>query len=319
MNTTALRGTDERTSTLPDMRETLRVFGDDLSGMPRRRDLLTLIEDFVDYLVVERNAPDNTISAYRRDLKDLVEHLGNQDVDQIGMHHLRSFLKSMSCWGTSTVARKLSTIRSFLDFVAREGLVEINHAKALKAPKLEQRLPHHVNTDGIERLLEAPGRDLIGLRDRAILETMYSAGLRVSELVSVNDADIDMEHGTVKVMGKGSRERLAPIGTQACAALSAWIDMRGDAEATFTNYLGGRLSTRSVQKLVNKYTEKAGLAKMSPHSLRHSMATHLLDHGADIRAVQEMLGHQSITSTQIYTHVSKTRQKAVHAACHPRG
>lgn len=303
---------------MPAVRETLRVFGS-VSGMPRRRDLLTHIEDFVDYLVVERNAPQTTIDAYRRDLKDLVEHLGNQDVDTITMPHLRSFLKAMTVWGASTVARKLSTIRSFLDYAQREGLVEINIAKALKAPKLEQRLPHHVNTDGIERLLEAPGRDLIGLRDQAILETLYSAGLRVSELVGVNDSDIDMEAGTVKVMGKGSRERLAPIGTHACAALSAWIEVRGDAAATFTNYLGGRLSTRSVQKMVDKYAEKAGLGKMSPHDLRHSMATHLLDRGADIRAVQEMLGHQSITSTQIYTHVSVNRQREVHARCHPRG
>jgi len=267
MNTTARR-TDERTETLPEMRETIRVF-DGVSDMPRRRDILTLTEDFVDYLIVERNAPDNTISAYRRDLKDLVEHLGNQDVDTIEMHHLRSFLKSIgNLWGASTVARKLSTVRSFFDFICHEGLVEINHAKALKAPKLEQRLPHHVNTDGIERLLDAPGRDSIGLRDRAILETMYSAGLRVSELVGVNDADIDMEHGTLEVMGKGGRERLAPIGKHACAALSAWIDVkaRSRQEATFTNYLGGRLSTRSVQKMVDKYSKQAGLAKMSPPS-----------------------------------------------------
>lgn len=314
MNTA--RRNDERT--MPAVRSSLRIFGS-VSGLPCGRDLLTQIENFVDYLIVERNAPPTTISAYRRDLKDLVEHLGNQDVDTIEMPHFRSFLKAMSVWGASTVARKLSTIRSFLDFLMREGLVEINHAKALKAPKLEQRLPHHVNTDGIERLLDAPGRDLIGLRDRAILEVLYSAGLRVSELVGVNDSDIDMDSGTVKVVGKGNRERLAPIGKHACAALSAWIDVRGVASATFTNYLGGQLSTRSVQKLVDKYAEKAGLGKMSPHDLRHSMATHLLDHGADIRAVQEMLGHASITSTQIYTHVSVSRQREVHARCHPRG
>jgi integrase/recombinase XerC len=197
-------------------------------------------------------------------------------------------------------------------------LVEKNHAKALKPPKLEQRLPHHVNTDGLDRLLDAPERDHLGLRDRAILEVLYSAGLRVSELVRVNDADIDM-NGTVKVMGKGSRERLAPLGKCACAALSAWFKVRGEAEATFTNYQGGRLSTRGVQKMVDKYTVKAGLGKMSPHSLRHSCATHLLDGGADIREIQEILGHQSITSTQIYSHVSKSRQKEVHAKCHPRG
>ncbi len=294
-------------------RETILVFGD--TG----RDITTVVEDFVDYLIVERNAPNTTVSAYRRDLRDLVVHLGNQNVDKITMSNLRSFLKSLNLWGASTVARKLSTVRSFLDFCLREGLVEINHAKALKSPKLEQRLPHHVNTDGLDRLLEAPDGSRLGLRDRAILEVLYSAGLRVSELVRVNDADIDMEAGTVKVMGKGSRERLAPLGKHACAALSAWLSVRGEAEATFTNYLGGRLSTRSVQKMIDRYAAKAGLGKMTPHSLRHSMATHLLDRGADIRAVQEMLGHQSITSTQIYTHVTKARQKAIHQQFHPRG
>ncbi len=291
--------------------EILQAFGD--TG----RDIITVMEDFVDYLVVERNAPDTTISAYRRDLRDLVRHLGNQDVDKITMSHLRSFLKSLNLWEASTVARKLSTIRSFLDFCLREGLVEKNHAKALKSPKLEQRLPHHVNTEGIERLMEAPGTDHLGLRDRAILEVLYSAGLRVSELVRVNDADID--NGTVKVMGKGSRERLAPLGRCACAALSAWLSVRGEAEATFTNYQGGRLSTRSIQKMVDKYTTKAGLGKMSPHSLRHSCGTHLLDGGADIREIQEILGHKSIVSTQIYAKVSMVRQKEVHARCHPRG
>ena len=302
----------------PAVRETLRVFGDTPSEAPR--DIVNVTEDFVDYMVVERNAPNTTVSAYRRDLRDLVDHLGNQDVDTITMSNLRSFLKALTRLnGASTVARKLSAVRSFLDFCLREGLVEINHAKALKPPKLEQRLPHHVNTDGLDRLLEAPEKDRLGLRDRAILEVMYSAGLRVSELVRVNDADIDMEAGTVKVMGKGSRERLAPLGKCACAAMSAWLEVRGKAEAVFTNYQGGRLSTRGVQKMLDKYVAKTGLGKMTPHSLRHSCATHLLDGGADIREIQEILGHQSITSTQIYSHVSLARQREVHARCHPRG
>ncbi len=294
--------------------ETIRAFGD--TGL----DIVTVVEDFVDYLIVERNAPDTTVSAYRRDLRDLVNHLGNQDVDKITMGDLRNFLKSLTRLnGASTVARKLSTIRSFLDFCLREGLVNINHAKALKPPKLEQRLPHHVDTEGLDRLLGAPDGSHLGLRDRAILEVLYSAGLRVSELVRVNDSDVDMKAGTIKVMGKGSRERLAPLGGCACAALSAWLEVRGEAEAVFTNYLGGRLSTRGVQKMLDKYAAKVGMGKMSPHNLRHSCATHLLDGGADIREIQEILGHASITSTQIYSHVSSVRQKEVHARCHPRG
>lgn len=301
---------------MPTSQNHLRIFRDDLPC----RDILTMIEDFVDYLVIERNASPNTVAAYRRDLRDLVDHIGNQDVDKIMMGQLRSFLKSLHRLnGASTIGRKLSTVRSFLDFCLREGLVKVNIAKALRAPKREQRLPHHVNTEGLDRLLEAPEKDRLGLRDRAILEVMYSAGLRVSELVCVNDADINFENGTVKVIGKGNRERLAPLGKCACAALSAWLAVRGEAEAVFISYQGGRLSTRSIQKMVDKYTAKVGLEKMTPHSLRHSCATHLLDRGADIREIQEILGHQSITSTQIYSHVSKSRQREVHARCHPRG
>ena len=288
--------------------------------MTRRKDILTMVGDFVDYLEVERNASRNTVEAYSRDMQDLVDFLGNQDVDRLEMSQLRAFLKHLYGFnGASTIGRKLSTIRSFLDFCLREGLIEVNVAKALKAPKREQRLPQHTDTSGISLLLEAPNKSPLGLRDRAILEVLYSAGLRVSELVNLDKADVDLMAGTVKVMGKGSRERLAPLGRCACDALSAWFAVRGDGSAVYTNYQGNRLSVRSVQKLVGKYATKVGLDKMTPHHLRHSMATHLLNRGAGIRSVQEMLGHSSITSTQIYTHVSKTRQKAVHAEFHPRG
>ena len=276
--------------------------------------------DFVDYLVVERNASENTVSAYRRDLRDLVDFMGNQDVDQIGMSQLRAFLKHLHGFnGTSTIGRKLSTVRSFLDFCLREGLIEVNVSKALKAPKREQRLPRHESLTGISKLLDAPDDSVLGLRDRAILEVMYSAGLRVSELVGLNEDDIDLEAGTVRVIGKGNRQRLAHIGLKAKNALVAWFAVRDGEGAVYTNYRGSRLSVRSVQKMVNKYTAKVGLGKLTPHALRHSMATHLLDAGADIRSVQEMLGHQSITSTQIYTHVATSRQAAVHAEFHPRG
>jgi integrase/recombinase XerC len=279
------------------------------------------MDDFTDYLRVERNASDNTIDAYRRDLRDLVEFLGDRDVDKVGMGDLRAFLKNLHrmrhC--ASTIGRKLATLRSFLVFAQREGLVEENYARALRAPKRGQRLPHLVDTDGIERLLDAPKRDRLGLRDRAILEVLYSAGLRVSELVGLNDGDLGLEAGTVKVIGKGNRERLAPIGRYAVEALEAWLEVRGSGDAVFTNYQGGRLSTRSVQKMMEKYTKLVGLdSQTTPHSLRHSFATHLLDDGADIRSVQEMLGHLTIVSTQIYTHVAQSRQQAVYTQHHPR-
>jgi integrase/recombinase XerC len=310
----------EQRTEMPAVRETLRVFGDDLSGVQRRQDIITVTEDFVDYLVVERNASPNTVSAYRRDLRELVGHLGNQDVDKIEMSQLRSFLKHLHKFnGAASIGRKLSTVRSFLDFCLREGLIEVNVSKALKAPKREERLPRHESTAGIDKLLEAPDDTLLGLRDRAILEVMYSAGLRVSELVGLNDEDVDLDGGTVRVIGKGDRQRLSHLGQGAKDALVAWFAVREGEGAVYTNYKGGRLGVRSVQKMVDKYTAKAGLGKLTPHALRHSMATHLLDNGADIRSVQEMLGHRSITSTQVYTHVAKTRQAAVHAEFHPRG
>jgi integrase/recombinase XerC len=311
----------EQREQVPAMRETLRIVNGGVSDVPRRRDLLTVLRDFTDYLLVERNVSENTVEAYNRDILDLVNHIGNQDVDRIGMGQLRSFLKHlyMMMNGASTIGRKLSTIRSLFDFCLREGLVELNIAKALKAPKRDQRLPRHTDVEGIDHLLNAPDESPLGLRDRAILEVMYSAGLRVSELVGLNDEDIDLQAGTVCVIGKGNRQRLSHIGPKAVEALKAWFAVRETEGAVYTNYLGNRLSTRSVQKMVDKYTAKAGLGKLTPHALRHSMATHLLDNGADIRSVQEMLGHQSITSTQIYTHISKTRQAAVHAEFHPRG
>jgi integrase/recombinase XerC len=277
-----------------------------------------VMDDFTDYLRVERNASENTIDAYRRDLRDLIEFLGDRDVDKVGMGDLRAFLKNLHQMGhcASTIGRKLATLRSFFVFAMREGMVEENYARALRAPKREQRLPHLVDTDGIERLLDAPGHDRLGLRDRALLEVMYSAGLRVSELVGLNVADVDLEAGTVKVNGKGDRERLAPIGTQALEALKTSLGGRTEG-AVFMNYRGGRLSTRGVQKMLDKYTAQVGL-EATPHSLRHSFATHMLDNGADIRSVQEMLGHQSIASTQIYTHVSTVRQQTIFRQCHPR-
>ncbi len=278
-------------------------------------------DDFVDYLRVERNASENTIDAYRRDLRDLVEFLGDRDVDKVGMGDLRAFLKSLHQMGhcASTIGRKLATLRSFFVFTQREGLTEVNHARALRAPKREQRLPHLVDTNDIERLLDAPDDSRLGLRDRAILEVLYSSGLRVSELVGLDDGDLDLKAGTIKVFGKGKRERLAPVGRCAIEALEAWLAVRGDEGAVFINYQGGRLSTRSVQSMMDKYIRVAGLDEQTtPHSLRHSFATHLLDNGADIRSVQEMLGHLSIASTQIYTHVSKARQQAVYTQHHPR-
>jgi len=197
-------------------------------------------------------------------------------------------------------------------------LVDVNHARALRSPKIEERLPHHLDMGNMEILLEAPGSDSKGIRDRAILETLYSAGLRISELVGLDVDRVDLEAKTVQVIGKGDRERLAPLGNHATDALKACVNGRTSG-ALFLNYLGNRLSARGIRKILTRYLKDVGLdPKTTPHTLRHSFATHMLDGGADIRMVQEMLGHKSITSTQVYTHVSVGRQKEVHSKCHPR-
>ncbi len=303
-----------------EMRPTLRlVTGDESPEM-----VLTEVGNgFCEYLRVERNAPNNTLTAYKRDLQDLIDFLGDLDISQVSMSDLRAFLKSLYQKGhcAATIGRKLSTLRSFFVYAQREGLVEKNHARALRAPKVESKLPHLLDSGAIGRLLEAPGRDYLGLRDRAILETFYSAGVRISELAGLEMADLDLKAGTIKVMGKGSRERLAPLGQPATTALREWLSTRGEGGgALFLNYQDNRLSVRGIQKMLVKHLKAAGLdPTTTPHSLRHSYATHMLDNGADIRMVQELLGHKSITSTQRYTQVSVARQRVAHRQYHPRG
>lgn len=298
-------------------RPSLRLFDE---GEPSGRGITEVGVDFGDYLRVERNASKHTIIAYQKDLRDLVDFLGDVDVDQITMGDLRAFLKALHQRGhcAATIGRKLAALRSFLVFAQREGLIEVNHARALRSPKIEERLPHHLDEKAVETLLDAPGSDTKGVRDQAIFETLYSAGLRISELVGLDVGCIDLTSRTARVIGKGNRERLAPLGTKATEALEACVNGRTEGPL-FLNYLGDRLSARGIRKILARYLKDAGLdPKTTLHTFRHSFATHMLDGGADIRMVQEMLGHKSITSTQIYTHVSMGRQRAVHEQCHPR-
>jgi integrase/recombinase XerC len=228
----------------------------------------------------------------------------------------------------TSIARKLASLRSFYRFGQREGWVKANPARALRNPRKGRTLPHFLTTEEIGKLLAAPAaRTPMGLRDRAILETLYSAGLRVSELVGLNDGDVDMPQGIVRVRGKGRKERLAPLGSYALKALAAWLKVRqvsprqpqGRETPVFTNRFGTRLTTRSVGRLLEKYLAETGLdARTSPHTLRHSFATHLLDRGADVRSVQELLGHKSLVTTQIYTHVTTASLRAAYEKAHPR-
>ena len=293
-----------------------------------------LSDRFLRYLTVERNSSDLTVKSYREDLDGLLEWMEHQlgasvDPRRVTPQDLRVYLVALheAGYAKSTISRKLASLRSLFRFAQREGLVDTNPAKPLRNPRRERKLPHFLTTTEIGKLLAAPpATDSMGLRDRAIFETMYSAGLRVSELVGINDGDLDLSDGMVRVRGKGKKERLAPLGSHATRALNRWLRARqlksGKADRgspVFTNRFGSRLTTRSVARMLEKYLKLTGLdLRTSPHTLRHSFATHLLDRGADIRSVQELLGHKSLTTTQIYTHLSTASLKQAYEKAHPR-
>lgn len=297
--------------------------------------MIKSIERFLRYLKVERNASEFTIKSYREDLVTLANYLDESlgampRPDQITPMDLRTFVAALheAEYAKSSVARKLASLRSYFRFCQREKLCDSNPAKPLRNPRRERKLPHFLSTKEIGRLLNAPPReDAMGRRDRAIFETLYSAGLRVSELVGINMADLDLSGGLVRVRGKGKKERLAPLGSFAVRALKHWLrfhQFKGAASEqknppVFLNKFGKRITTRSIGRMVEKYLKLTGLdLRTSPHTLRHSFATHLLDSGADIRSVQELLGHKSLVTTQIYTHVSTAGLKAVYEKAHPR-
>jgi len=295
----------------------------------------TAIARFLRYLQAERNASELTIKSYREDLISLAEFLaesfgGAFKPAAITPLDLRGYVAALheAGYAKSSVARRLASLRSFFRFAQREGLVDGNPAKPLRNPRPDRKLPHFLNTDEISRLFETPPADKpLGLRDRAILEVMYSGGLRVSETVGVNDEDLDFDSGIVRIRGKGKRERLAPLGSFALRAVRQWLASRElssrepqDGQApVFVNKFGCRLTTRSVARMLEKHLKVAGLdTRTTPHTLRHSFATHLLDRGADIRSVQELLGHKSLVTTQIYTHVSTAGLRAIYQQAHPR-
>lgn len=290
---------------------------------------------FLRYLKVERNCSEMTIKSYREDLEQLSEYFADSQGNtpapgQIRPLDLRTFVSALheAGYAKTSIARRLASLRSYFKFAQREGLCETNPAKPLRNPRKERKLPHFLTGSEIKKLLDAPSRhEPLGLRDRAILETMYSAGLRVSELVGVNLRDLDLTEGLVRVRGKGKRERLAPLGRFAVTAIRRWLSKRKpaaglsktEADAVFLNRFGKRITTRSVARMLEKYLQETGLdLRTSPHTLRHSFATHLLDRGADIRSVQELLGHKSLVTTQIYTHISTAGLREAYEKAHPR-
>jgi len=290
-----------------------------------------IFNKYINYLEAERNASVYTIRNYTADLLgffDFLRDKGISSLQEVDRHILRNYLSHLVEQGFAkvSIARKLSAIRSFYRYLLREEAVSESPAATTSSPKLDKRLPEFLTREETVRLLEAPDLSTPqGQRDRALLELLYASGIRVSEMANLNPEQVNLVTGEIRVWGKGSKERMVLIGKPAIQALSAYLS-RGRpklsvgkrSNALFLNRYGGRLPARRIQKILAKYTSLANIDKrVHPHLLRHTFATHLLDGGADLRVVQELLGHAKLSSTQIYTHVSKTQAKKVYLSAHP--
>lgn len=292
------------------------------------------IGDFLDHLSYERNVSINTIAAYRTDLESFITFLCNDyftlgrdqlDFRRIDNLTIRAYLAHLARrkLSRSSIARQLSALRTFFRHLMREGVIDANPARGVATPKREKHLPSVMQPADVALLLEQPdANEPLGVRDRAFLELMYASGLRISELVGIDLDDIEIRARLVKVKGKGAKERIVPFGSKAEAALRAYLPMRRagtDETALFVNYKGERITARSVRRLFDKYVRAAALrAGISPHTLRHSFATHLLNAGADLRGIQELLGHASLSTTQKYTHLNDWELLKVYKKAHPR-
>ncbi len=294
-------------------------------------------EEFLSWLTVERGRSANTIAAYRRDLNAYCAYLArhHRTLDAVTEADIERYVQSQQREGkaATSVARSLVAVRSLHRFLAEEGRMARNPAAAVESPKVPQGLPKPLSEAEVESLLASVvGHGPLERRDRAILEVLYGTGIRISELVGLSMGDVDLADRVMRVFGKGSHERVVPIGRFAADALTDWLATsgrgalvpdrwarRGDAEAVFLNARGGRLSRQGAWGIVRAYADRVGLGdRLSPHVLRHSCATHMLDHGADIRVVQELLGHASVATTQVYTLVSAERLRSVYENAHPR-
>ncbi len=296
------------------------------------------LDNFFDHLTVEKSASKLTISGYQNDLLQFFDFAADkyavprEDLENEHINHktAREYLAHLQAKGLSraTMARKLAALRSYVKFLCREGILDNNPIAAVSTPKQDKRLPKFLYPPEIEMLMGAPDiQTTLGSRDRAIMETLYAAGLRVSELVGMDMRDIDFEEEMIKVMGKGSKERIVPLGREAKKALLHYMNRRAKllsrnkktSEAVFLNRYAERLSARSVRNIINKYMQAAALTQqISPHTMRHSFATHLLNAGADLRSVQELLGHVKLSTTQIYTHLTRENIKEIHKNSLPR-
>ncbi len=287
-----------------------------------------VIEEFAEYLRARRNASPHTLKAYLTDLDQFCEYLSTRNLAVEAVDHLaiRGFLATLhQTNAASSRARKLASIRALYSFLYKKGAVPQNPGRLVASPKKPKSLPKVVPIDDLLALLETPTRsDVLGLRDRAILEVLYGGGVRVSELCGLSVGDWDQGENVIRVLGKGRKERIVPLGSKAKQALLDYLARRSELtdsgeRAMFLNYAGGRLTTRSVARMIDQHVLACALTRhVHPHALRHSFATHLLDGGADLRAIQELLGHASLSTTQRYTEVSWDRLQAVYDQAHPR-
>ena len=319
------------------------------------------IQEFIQYLRHEKHFSEHTAKCYGADLEQYCDHLGGHEqgqqsdsgqgwsdtaatatqthtevqIDRLllaaDVNTIRGYMTALAerQYCKSTTARKLATLRSFYKFLAKRSYVTDNPVSTIRTPKQEKKLPRFMEYEQVQQLLDAPtADDWLGARDRAILETLYSTGMRVSEIVALNLDDVDFLGEVIHIRGKGKKERISPVGSRALQAIQHYIEFRNrrmasdsnfDGKVLFANKHGKRLSTRSVRRKMDKYLLQVGLdPAISPHTLRHSFATHMLNNGADLRSVQELLGHQSLSTTQIYTHITTARMKEQYEKAHPR-
>lgn len=300
------------------------------------------LDDFLKHLKYERNLSEHTLRNYESDMVQFYDFIAppnqegeRRDVDIHALDNLtiREYMASLyeKKKKKSSIHRKVACLRTFFRFLCREGVLEKNPAMLVSSPRVDRKLPNHLSIEQMIKFIETPETDtVLGKRDRAILELLYASGVRVSELVGLNLTDIDFSHQTLRVKGKGRKERMVPFGDHAKAALEAYLGVRGellieadpddrDPNAVFMNYQGTRITTRSVGRMLDKYCKEcAEIHHVSPHALRHSFATHLLDAGADLRTIQELLGHARLTTTQQYTHVSTDKLMEVYDKAHPK-
>lgn len=295
--------------------------------------MIQLIDQFLDYLSVERGLSRNTTESYRRDLVKFAKYLKSRNVatpQNASRHHISKYLYFLKDTGLSpnSISRNLVAVKVFYKFLVAERFLKENVAGTMESPRLMRGLPEVMDAGEVTRMLDAPdGKKILGRRDNAALELMYATGMRVSEIVGVMLKNLNLDVGFIRCTGKGGKERIIPVGRKAKVALIQYLKKsrpklcgRTQDSHLFLSRLGKKISRQSFWKMFKKYARKAGIKKtITPHTLRHSFATHLLEKGADLRSVQEMLGHADISTTQLYTHINKARLKGIHKKFHPRG